>query len=92
MPAPRPTTPAALALLENAVEKLGLSARAYAKVRRVAFTIAVLDGKATADVPHMAEAIQLRLRPFEPAPPRSIPFVRNPTETKTEDSIEHRNV
>ena len=47
-------------LLETAVERLGLSARAYDRVRKVARTIA--DVEQTADIApqHLAEAIQYR--------------------------------
>ena len=48
-------------LIETAVEKLGLSARAYVKVMRVARTIADLEGDERVRSPHVAEAIQGRL-------------------------------
>jgi magnesium chelatase family protein len=48
-------------LLEAAVEKLGLSARAYVKVLRVARTIADLDEAERVRAPHVAEAVQGRL-------------------------------
>jgi magnesium chelatase family protein len=48
-------------LIEAAVEKLGLSARAFTKVRRVARTIADLEGERRVRAPHVAEAIQGRL-------------------------------
>jgi len=48
-------------LLEAAVEKLGLSARAFVKVLRVARTIADLEGEDRVRTPHVAEAIQGRL-------------------------------
>jgi magnesium chelatase family protein len=47
-------------LVVRAVETLGLSARAYSKVLRVARTIADLDGAVDVAVPHVAEAIQYR--------------------------------
>jgi len=48
-------------LVESAVEKLGLSARAFVKVLRVARTIADLEGEERVRAPHLAEAIQGRL-------------------------------
>jgi len=47
-------------LLESAFSALGLSARAYDKILRVARTIADLEGSAKIEVPHLAEAIQFR--------------------------------
>ncbi|HSU39327.1 MAG TPA: YifB family Mg chelatase-like AAA ATPase, partial [Polyangiaceae bacterium] len=48
-------------LLEVAADKLGLSARAFVKVLRVARTIADLEGEDRVRQPHVAEAIQGRL-------------------------------
>jgi magnesium chelatase family protein len=48
-------------LIEAAVEKLGLSARAFVKVLRVARTIADLEGTEGVRASHVAEAIQGRL-------------------------------
>jgi magnesium chelatase family protein len=55
-------------LLERAVERLGLSARAVSRVRRMARTIADLDGGGAIRTPHLAEALQYRLldRPIDP--------------------------
>ncbi|SCG83462.1 Competence protein comM [Proteiniborus sp. DW1] len=47
-------------LLKEAFNKLGLSARAYNKVLKVARTIADLEGKETIEHQHLAEAIQYR--------------------------------
>ena len=49
------------ALLVQAVERLGLSARAYGKVLRVARTIADLDGSDAVRAVHVAEAVHARL-------------------------------
>ena len=48
-------------LVRTAVERLGLSARAYDKVRRVARTIADMDQSANIQEMHLAEAVQYRL-------------------------------
>jgi len=48
-------------LLEQGVERLGLSARAYDRVLRVARTIADLDGAADLATRHVAEALQFRM-------------------------------
>ena len=47
-------------LLSAAINKLGLSARGYSKVLKVALTIADLDGSAAISSLHLAEAIQYR--------------------------------
>lgn len=56
-----PLDPAGQQLLRQAMTDLGLSARAYDKVRRLARTIADLDAKENITVDHIAEAIQYRL-------------------------------
>jgi len=48
-------------LLSSAVERLGLSARAFTKVLRVARTIADLEACDRVRAPHVAEAVQARL-------------------------------
>lgn len=48
-------------LLEAAMNRLGLSARAYAKILRVARSIADLEREPRVRAPHVAEAIQGRL-------------------------------
>jgi magnesium chelatase family protein len=52
---------AGAAMLRGAVERLGLSARAYGKVLRVARTIADLDASSAMKPAHVAEAIGLRV-------------------------------
>jgi magnesium chelatase family protein len=47
-------------LLEQAMQKLGLSARAYARILKVARTIADLESAERLSPSHLAEAIQYR--------------------------------
>jgi magnesium chelatase family protein len=47
-------------LLEMAVDKLGLSARAYVRILKVARTIADLERAEKIEVHHVAEAVQYR--------------------------------
>ena len=53
-------TTEAKALLNTAGERLGLSARSYFKVIKVAQTIADIEGSATVEKAHIAEALQYR--------------------------------
>ena len=48
------------AILEQAMQGLALSARAYNKVLKVARTIADIEGQANIGVDHVSEAIQYR--------------------------------
>ncbi len=48
------------AVMKGAYERMGLTARSYDRILRVARTIADLEGRAEIAVPHLAEAIQYR--------------------------------
>jgi magnesium chelatase family protein len=50
-------------LLEGAIRALGLSARGYARVLKVARTIADLAGEPKIGITHIAESIQYREQP-----------------------------
>jgi magnesium chelatase family protein len=47
-------------LLEAAIDKLGLSARAHNRILKIARTIADLAGKPHIQVDHISEAVQYR--------------------------------
>ena len=47
-------------LLETCFESMGLSARAYDKILRIARTIADLDGSENIELQHVTEAVQYR--------------------------------
>jgi magnesium chelatase family protein len=51
---------ASKALLENAITRLGLSARAYDRILKVSRTLADMEGKEAVDSGHVSEAIQYR--------------------------------
>ena len=55
-----PLTDKAEKMLGDMFDKLGLSARAYQKILRVARTVADMDGAQVIDKPHIARAVQYR--------------------------------
>jgi magnesium chelatase family protein len=55
-----PMTQEAKNILKLSIEKLGLSARAYDRIIKVARTIADMDGKEVIDTIHITEAVQYR--------------------------------
>ena len=57
-------TPEGEALMRDAFDSMGLSARSHDRILRVARTIADLDGAETIDIAHLAEAVQYRTYEF----------------------------
>jgi len=55
-----PMTEDARTLLKHSIERLGLSARAFDRITKVARTIADMDGADTIAAAHVAEAVQYR--------------------------------
>jgi magnesium chelatase family protein len=51
-------------LLESAAEELGLSARGYHKMLKIARTIADLEGSKVVTEEHLLEALQYRQKPL----------------------------
>ena len=58
-------TPEARALLERAVDRLGLSARGYQRVLRVARTAADLEAATVIGSAHVSEALRFRPQPTD---------------------------
>ena len=55
-----PLSPECQRVLERIIDRMGLSARAYDRIVKVARTIADLAGEKNIQAAHIAEAIQLR--------------------------------
>ena len=61
-----PLDPAGQDIMRGAFQRLGLTARSYDRILRVARTIADLDGAEEIQVPHLAEAVQYRESSYFP--------------------------
>ena len=72
--------PEARRLLETAVERLGLSARAYTRILKIARTIADLEGEADLTLPHVAEAVQYRSLDRQFSSPQGVQFAKETAE------------
>ncbi len=72
--------PEARRLLEVAVERLNLSARAYTRILKIARTIADLEGEADIALPHVAEAVQYRTLDRQFGSPQGVMFAKETAE------------
>jgi magnesium chelatase family protein len=72
--------PEARRLLEAAVERLGLSARAYSRILKIARTIADLEGETNIALPHVAEAVQYRALDRQFSKPQGVMFAKEVAE------------
>ena len=72
--------PEARRLLEAAVERLGLSARAYSRILKIARTIADLEGEPAISLPHVAEAVQYRSLDRQFSKPQGVMFAKEVAE------------
>ncbi len=72
--------PEARRLLEAAVDRLGLSARAYTRILKIARTIADLEDAAAIALPHVAEAVQYRSLDRQFGSPSGAMFVKETAE------------
>ncbi len=55
-----PLDAASMNVLHQAIERMGLSARAYHRIRKIARTIADVEGVEEVQLPHVIEAVQYR--------------------------------
>jgi magnesium chelatase family protein len=55
-----PLDAASMNVLHQAIERMGLSARAYHRIRKIARTIADIEGAEQIQLPHVIEAVQYR--------------------------------
>jgi magnesium chelatase family protein len=55
-----PLDSASMEILHQAIERMGLSARGYHRIRKIARTIADLEGSDEIRLPHVVEAVQYR--------------------------------
>lgn len=67
-------------LLEAAVERLGLSARAYTRILKIARTIADLEGEIDLALAHVAEAIQYRTLDRQFSSQKGVMFLKEVTQ------------
>jgi magnesium chelatase family protein len=75
-----PLGPEAQHLLEAAMERLGLSARAFHRILKIARTIADLEGEEAIGPAHVAEAVQYRSLDRQFGTPKGVIFLKEVVE------------